>query len=224
MPIGGSKVDPEAQLDPPSDQFTRLRRKLLQRYGITSADCEHHARVCIRAKEDSRYSRVASQFDQLWKALDLAHSVYMDDPSMFNANAYTALTRELRGCLMDLNKVQSSDEVAEEITATALNPMVKRITSAIITEASRLKEDLLARFAEEDADKVVNSYVERLAVQIQDVVPYARDRIADALSARDKNRKKAIQGKATLKKGSAQGLPHSDSETKGKLLSLPKVG
>jgi hypothetical protein len=220
MPISGSKQGSSTTLD----HILKLRKRLFKRYGITNADCEHHARVCIRAKEDSRYTKVASQFDQLWKALDLAHSVYMDDPSMFNANAYTSLTRELRGCLMDLNKVQSSDEVADEIVATALNPMVKRMTTAIITEASRLKEDLLARFSEEDADKVVNSYVERLAVQIQDVVPYARDRIADALSARDKNRKKALQGKATMKRGSAQGLPHSDSETKGKLLSLPSVG
>lgn len=40
---------------------------------------------------------------------------------------------------------------------------------------------------------VVNDHneVERLAMQIQDAVPYARDRIQDALAARDKNRKKA---------------------------------
>jgi hypothetical protein len=198
----------------------RLKGRLEAKYGITQTDIDHHVRVCVRGKEDSRYTRVAAQFDQLWTALDLAHSVYMDDPSMFNANAYTALTRELRGCLMDLNKVQSADEVADEIVATALNPMTKKFTTAIITEASRLKEDLLTKFTEEDADKMVNSFVERLAVQIQDAVPYARDRVADALSARDKNRKKALQGKAKMSRGKAQGLGHTDTETKGKLLSL----
>jgi len=148
----------------------------------------------------SRYARVATAFDKLWEALDLAHETYMSDPSMYQATGYQGLLKQLRALMVDLENTQNADELGADLTQYAVNPMITAITNAVISEAGGLKDDLTAKFDEVEAERLVGDFVRRLAKHFSSASRTAHDRILEVLSARDKNRQKASGGPGRPKK------------------------
>lgn len=162
--------------------------------GLTSTIVDVHIHRCLMSSTFSRYSRVACAFDRLWQAIDLAHRTYMSDPSMYNGTSYQGLLKQLRALMVDLDNVQNANELADDITQYALNPLVTSLTNALISEAGSLKEDLTARYDEVEAERLVGDLLRRVAQHFTEASRTAHERILDTLSARDRNRTKAAGG------------------------------
>ena len=171
-----------------------------KQYGLAEHDVARHLHKCLFGKNASRYARVARAFDKLWDAIDLAHETYMARPDMYNGTAYQALLKQLRAMMVDLENVQNGEELAADLTQFALNPMITSITQAVISESGGLKDDLTAKFDEQEADRLVGDFVRRLALHFKRAAETAHERILDTVSARDKNRLKASQSPGRPKK------------------------
>jgi hypothetical protein len=161
-------------------------------------------------KHSSRYARVGRAFDLLWEAIDLAHETYMAAPTMYNGTSYQGLLKQLRALMVDLENVQNSKELGDDLVQFAVNPMITAITNAVISEAGSLREDLEAKFDEPEAERLVADLVKRLASHFTRASRVAHDRIMDTLSARDKNRLKAAGGPGRPKK---PGGKHANLES-----------
>jgi hypothetical protein len=152
---------------------------------------DRHVEVCLTNIHRSRYARAIAQYNMLWDALAQAHRCYMASPDSWNAQAYSQFVHQLRGLLGDLDKIQDASEIADDLTALALNPLVRRLTNVLISEAGRLKEDILQYQVPPDAvDRVVGTFIRRIAPAFSDATMEARDLIEDTLGARDKARGK----------------------------------
>ena len=163
---------------------------------------DRHVDVCLRNQHRSRYARVTEQFNMLWEALHVAHRVYLSNPDMFSATSYAGFVKQLRGLLGDLDKVQNAAELSQDLVRIAVNPMVRALTNAIISESGRLKEDLGQRIPEADADRLINEFVKRIATPFSRAARVAGEGIESTLAARDKNRVGAVVGKPPAKRRS----------------------
>ena len=172
----------------------RLADSIASDLGLPATIVDSHIHQCLMSRTFSRYARVSLAFDLLWQAIDVAHRTYMADPSMYNATGYQGLVKQLRALMVDLDNVQNADELADDITQYALNPLVTTLTNALISEAGSLKEDLTARYDETEAERLVGDMLRRVAQHFTEASRTAHERIKDTLSARDKNRIKAAGG------------------------------
>lgn len=173
---------------------------IAERAGVSEPDMERHIHRCLMTRHSSRYARVGRAFDLLWEAIDLAHATYMSDPSMYNGTSYQGLLKQLRALMVDLDAVQNSDELGADLVQYALNPMIKALINAVISEAGSLREDMTAKFDETEAERLVGDFVKRLTQHFTRASQQAHDRILDTLTARDKNRVKASGGPGRPKK------------------------
>lgn len=173
---------------------------IAEREGLDPRELAQHVHRCLMTRHSSRYARVGRAFDLLWEAIDLAHQTYMREPSMYNGTSYQGLLKQLRALMVDLDNVQNSDELVADIVQYALNPMIKALINAVISEAGSLREDMTAKFDESEAERLVADFVTRLSQHFTRASQTAHDRIADTLSARDKNRLKASGGPGRPKK------------------------
>ena len=165
------------------------RHRLLKLFpAVTPQGLETHVIRCLYNTYKSRYARSAKAFDRLWEAIDIAHHAYKQDPCQYNATSYAVLAKQMRQILIDLENLKNAADQAEELVACALNPMVKSFTHSLVSESGSLKEDLLAKFTEEDADKIVGDYLKRLGTHLKTATEAARDRIEEVLDAKDKKR------------------------------------
>ena len=164
---------------------------------------DRHLQVCLTNAHRSRYARAVAQYNMLWDALSIAHREYKANPDSWNAQAYTQMVHQLRGLLSDLDKIQDATEIADDLTTLALNPLVRRVTNTIISEAGRLKEDLLQhKLSQEVVDRIVGSFIRRIAPSFSDATLEARDLIEDTLGAKDKAR-----GRKAMKRSSGRKTP-----------------
>lgn len=173
---------------------------LAERLELDPRELARHVHRCLMTRHRSRYARVGRAFDLLWEAIDLAHETYMADPSMYNATGYQGLMKQLRALMVDLENVQNSDELGADLVQYALNPMIKALINAVISEAGSLREDMTAKFDETEAERLVADFVTRLTQHFSRASTNAHDRIMETLSARDKNRIKASGGPGRPKK------------------------
>jgi len=177
-----------------------LPYSIAEQHGLAEREVARHVHRCLMTRHRSRYARVATAFDKLWAAIDLAHETYMADPSMYNGTSYQGLLKQLRALMVDLENVQDSSELAADIVQYALNPMIKALVNSVVSEAGSLREDMTAKFDEQEAERLVGDFVRRLTQHFTRASQTAHDRIADTLSARDKNRVKASGGPGRPKK------------------------
>jgi hypothetical protein len=173
---------------------------IAERLGLDDREMARHLHRCLMTKHRSRYARVSRAFDLLWEAIDLAHETYMAAPTMYNGTSYQGLLKQLRALMVDLENVQNSEELGADLVQFALNPMIKALINAVISEAGSLREDMTAKFDENEAERLVADFVTRLTQHFSRASTTAHDRIMDTLSARDKNRLKASGGPGRPKK------------------------
>lgn len=166
----------------------KTAKQIGKHYNIPHELVEIHIRRCLYNKHRSRFQRVSTSFDNLWEALDVAHEHYMKSPSTFTAQAYQGFVNQLRGLLADLEKIQNAPEVAAEIVRVAVNPLIRKLTDAIILESSALKEDISIKFGELESEKMIKSYVKRVGIVFGEAVKDTQSQIESVLSAKDKNR------------------------------------
>ena len=181
---------------------------VLVRDGTVDA-IDHHIRVCLFTRHRSRYARVSEAFDALYRALDVAHRAYMAEPTRSNALSYQALGGELRALLTDLDKVQNAAELADDLVAWALNPLIQSLTQTIIRELGSVKEELTHHMHADDADRILKGTVERIGPLFKAATVTARDKCVEVLSAKDKNRAGAMgspAGKSQNKRGNLRAV------------------
>lgn len=179
--------------------------EISEQRNLSVRDVSQHLHRCLMTRHKSRYARVARAFDMLWEALDVAHGVFMKDPSMYHGTSYQGLLKQLRALMVDLDNVQNSEELAADLTQYALNPMIQALTNAVISESGSLKEDLTAKFDEQEAERLVADYVRRLTQHFSSASRTAHDRILETLTAKDQNRTRAAGGPGRPRKPGKHG-------------------
>lgn len=164
---------------------------------------QRHIQRCLLNKHRSRYERVASIFDDTFSAIQVAKDLYMENPTSDNAYAYSSLINTLRGALQDLNAIQSGEELAEEITDMAVNPLIRGMVDRIADETNQLQSEVAPSIGEAYAKRLVDDHLERIGGLFKNLAEECHGRMVDILTARDKNRRKATTKAKEPKRGKA---------------------
>jgi hypothetical protein len=185
---------------------------LAEKYEIDVKDIQKHLRKCLINKHRSRYERLAMVLNDIFDDIDIARKEFQADPTFHNSASYQGLIREFRGVIGDLENIQNAAELSDELTKLVLNPLTKQITQIIISEVGTFKEEISIRFGEEETDRLINELVLRIGKQFEQSLVKAHDRMEQALSARDKNRK-SFKGRATARLGKGSQPSPSPEKT-----------
>lgn len=170
--------------------------KIAIRYGYSEEKVEQWIHSVLVNKYRSRYERLAQVFDDLFASANVAQKSYLNNPTMQNSVAYTSIVNSLRGALVDLNSVQDSEELAQDIVTYVLNPLINKVTTTIIEELGSYKEELLIKFSDEDATRITNDVGERCSTHFSTAVENVAERLEEILQAKDKNKKRILKGKS----------------------------
>jgi len=179
---------------------------LAKKYEIDIKDIQKHLRKCLINKHRSRYERLAMVLNDIFDDIDIARKEFQADPTFHNSASYQGLIREFRGVVGDLENIQNASELSDELTKLVLNPLTKQLTQTIIGEVGTFKEELSLRFGEEETDRLINELILRVGKQFEHALVKAHDRMEQALSARDKNRK-SFKGRSTPRLGKGATPP-----------------
>lgn len=175
---------------------------LAEKFEIDVKDIQKHLRKCLINKHRSRYERLAMVLNDIFDDIDIARKEFQADPSFHNSASYQGLVREFRGVIGDLENIQNAAELSDELTKLVLNPLTKQVTQVIIAEVGTFKEELSLRFGEEETDRMIKELILRVGKQFEQALAKAHDRMEQALSARDKNRK-SFKGRPSARLGNA---------------------
>lgn len=156
-------------------------------------------------KYSSRYERLTLTFNSLFEATEVAHQRYMDDPSNANSMAYTGIVNSLRGAMVDLDNVQDNAALADDLLSIVLNPLIRRLTNVLIDELGNFKEELMLKFDEDDADRIVNDVTTRVGSHFKTATQQTVERLESVLSVKDNNKRKALGG--AKKRGHLKSVP-----------------
>jgi len=199
-PVSKCKVC--AQLD--SDKLEQLKNEwlvegkesddLAAKWGFRPKVMHRHIRRCLFNKHRSRYDRLRVLLDEVFEDIDLAREAFRDQPTFNNSASYQGLLREFRSTLTDLEHIQNAEELGDELIDLVINPLILRMTQIIASESGSLKEDLASRVGDVEAESLVHDLVDRVKERFSEEVRGAQQRMNDALSAKDKNRQRALKG------------------------------
>jgi hypothetical protein len=173
----------------------------------------YHIKSELVNKHSSRFERLGLVFDQLFSASELAFNEFLKKPSQTRSMAYSSIVNALRGALVDLDAIQNNAELADDLIKLVINPLIRKVTNILIEELGNFKEDLMLRFGEEEADRIVNDVTVKLGSRFSSLLEDTGERLENVLTVRDKNRKKTLNGKG--KKGSKSHLKLVQGGTEG---------
>jgi hypothetical protein len=170
--------------------------ELSKRFGLRVEEIHKHIQDELVNKYSSRYDRAGMMFDRLFSAIGVAHGEYMENPTQGQAIAYSSMINSFRGALVDLDNLQNTAEVADDIIKIALNPLLKKMVQVLIDELGSFKEILASKFGEEASTKISNEVASRVSSHFKVALEDTRGRLEGVLGTQDKNRKRAVEGKA----------------------------
>ena len=168
---------------------------LSERYDIPENLVELYIKKEFVNKNSSRYERLSMTFDGIFDSLTIAQQCYQQNPNNFNANSYIGMVNALRGALSDLDSIQSKEDLSQEIINFLINPLINKVTHSIINEFGNLKKEIMGRYKEEEADRIVTSMVQRVGIQFKSLLEDTVEKLENLLSAKEKNKKKILSKK-----------------------------
>lgn len=181
--------------------------RLSRVYHYPVDEVKHWVRTKLVNKYSSRYERITLIFDNLFEAAETAHQVYLAAPTNSASMAYTSIVNSIRGAMVDLDNVQDNQELADDILKLALNPLVKKVTQCLIDELGSFKEEIMLRFSEDDANRISNEVATRVGSHFKTALKETTARLDTILGARDKNKRKALEGKVKKKHNHLRSVP-----------------